>query len=61
MGAIITEAAVKADVQIRDTILLNLGNGIVPHGDSNELRRKYRLDAVSIADEALKHIKNKNE
>ena len=58
IGGLILEAAEKSNVLIRGSILLNLGDGIVPHGDSAELRTKYRLDSLSIADEAMKLLRN---
>ena len=57
----ILEAAEKADIQIRKAILINLGEGIVAHGDSAELRAKYHLDAASVASEAIKHLSENNE
>ena len=61
IGSSILEAAEKEGVLIRDAILLNLGDGIVPHGDSAELRANYSLDGASIANVAIRHLKVNDE
>jgi 1-deoxy-D-xylulose-5-phosphate synthase len=57
IGARILEKAEESGVLLRACSLLNLGLGIVPHGDARELREKNGLDAASIAREAMKMIR----
>ena len=57
IGARILEKAEESGVLLRACSLLNLGLGIVPHGDARELREKNGLDAASIAKEAMKMIR----
>ncbi len=60
IGVRILETAEMNRIPIRESMLINLGDGIVPHGDPAELRERYRLDAVSIAKEAVKIVKDRN-
>ncbi len=48
---ILAEAARKS-VSLQGARLLNLGQGIVPHGDRKRLMRDFRIDAQAIADAA---------
>lgn len=60
IGSRILEKAEESGISLRASSLINLGDGIVPHGDPCELRMRYRLDAASIAKEAMKIIKEHN-
>ena len=56
IGSLILNAAEEENISIHDAILLNLGDGIVTHGDSSLLRSRYYLDAASIAEQAILHL-----
>ncbi len=60
IGSRILVKAEESGISLRASSLINLGDGIVPHGDPCELRMRYRLDAASIAKEAMKIIKEHN-
>ena len=57
IGGRILERAEINNILIDRKLLINLGNGIVTHGDACELRRHYRLDAASVARKAEKLLK----
>ena len=41
--------------------LLNLGNGIVEHGEAGALRAKYGVDAIALAAAAMEMLEAVNE
>ena len=61
IGGKILEKAEMENVPVDHIRLINLGNGIVTHGDAGDLRRSYRLDAVSVAARAKLLLKERNE
>lgn len=52
VGSAILTAAAVSDVPVQQARLLNLGDGIIPHGTAGELRRLYGIDAAAIANTA---------
>ena len=54
VGSSIIAAALQAGVKMEHASLLNLGEGIVSHGNINELLHDYGLDASGIAEAAEK-------
>lgn len=55
VGESIAEASAKAGIPIK-AVFLNLGEGIVPHGDRENLMRDFEIDAQSIVEQALKMV-----
>ena len=48
IGEQVLSAAEQAGVELRAARLMNLGNGIIPHGAPNVLKAAYGLDAQAI-------------
>ena len=48
IGRRILDACAEREIRLRTSKLLNLGDGIVPHGTVEELRRDYGIDADAI-------------
>ena len=53
MGTVLTAQAARAGIPVR-TALLNLGEGIVPHGTRQQLMRDFRIDAQAVVREACR-------
>ena len=58
IGYAIASAAAKADIAIQAQFL-NLGEGIVPHGDRKMLMQDFHIDAASIACQAKRMLHGK--
>ncbi len=54
IGARIVALCAEKGVPVRAARLLNLGEGVIPHGTPDELRHDWGLDAAAIAAEARK-------
>ena len=53
IGNSILQEAEKQNVAIEQACLLDLGNGVVPHGCISDLKKQFSLDAESIRDHVL--------
>ena len=53
IGTVLTAQAARAGIPVR-TALLNLGEGLVPHGTREQLMRDYQIDAQTVVQEAVR-------
>ena len=53
IGTVLTAQAARAGIPVR-TALLNLGDGLVPHGSREQLMRDFQIDAQTVVQEAVR-------
>ena len=53
IGTVLTAQAARAGIPVR-TALLNLGEGLVPHGTRQQLMRDFQIDAQTVVQEAMR-------
>ena len=53
IGTVLTAQAARAGIPVR-TALLNLGEGLVPHGSREQLMRDFQIDAQTVVQEAIR-------
>ena len=53
MGSVLTAAAAVEGISLRAVKLMNLGNGIVPHGSRELLMRDFGIDSESIVRQTM--------
>ena len=53
LGTVLCAQAARAGISVR-TALLNLGEGLVPHGTRNRLMRDFQIDAQTVVQEAIR-------
>jgi len=53
LGTVLCAQAARAGISVR-TALLNLGEGLVPHGTRDRLMRDFQIDAQTVVQEAIR-------
>lgn len=61
LGTKVLSDIIEAGVGIENSRLLNLGNGVVPHGETRELWREFGIDSAAIIRAAREMVKPEYE